>query len=73
MPGTRGSVTLGLVVDEPIATVLSRLAQRGVRTTGHSEPGRSADIEDLDGNVITLWEAHAIGADSPLVSSSSVS
>ena len=58
-PGTKGSVTLGLIVDEPIDTVIARLAQRGVRVTGRSEPGRSVDIEDLDGNVITLWEAHA--------------
>ena len=67
-PGTKGSVTLSLVVDEPIDTVLSRLAKRGVRTTGPAEPGtpraqsegRSADIEDPDGNLITLWEAAAL-------------
>jgi predicted enzyme related to lactoylglutathione lyase len=67
-PGTPGSVTLSLVVDEPINTVLSRLAHRGVRTTGHSGPGtpraqsegRSVDIEDPDGNVITLWEVTAV-------------
>ena len=52
VPGTKGSVTLGLVVDEPIDLVLSRLAQRGVRVAGPT-----AEIEDLDGNVITLWEA----------------
>ena len=63
-PGTKGSVTLSLVVDEPIATVLSRLAQRGVRTTGRSDAGRSVDIEDLDGNVITLWEAQALTSES---------
>jgi catechol 2,3-dioxygenase-like lactoylglutathione lyase family enzyme len=62
-PGTKGSVTLGLVVDEPIDTVVSRLAQRGVRVTGRSEPDRSVDIEDLDGNVITLWEGHTPGAE----------
>ena len=67
-PGTPGSVTLSLVVDEPINTVLSRLAQRGVRTTGRSEPGRSAEIEDLDGNVITLWEAQALTSESELAS-----
>jgi catechol 2,3-dioxygenase-like lactoylglutathione lyase family enzyme len=61
-PGAKGSVTLGLVVDERIDTVVSRLAERGVRVTGRSEPGRSIDIEDLDGNVITLWEAHAFAA-----------
>jgi catechol 2,3-dioxygenase-like lactoylglutathione lyase family enzyme len=59
-PGVKGSVTLGLVVDKPIDAVLSRLAQRGVRVTGRSEPGRSVDIEDLDGNVITLWEARTL-------------
>ena len=60
-PGTKGSVTLGLVVDEPIDTVVSHLAQRGVRVTGRSAPDRSVDIEDLDGNVITLWQADAFG------------
>ena len=52
-------MTLGLIVDGPIDTVVARLVERGVRVTGRSEPGRSVDIEDLDGNVITLWEAHA--------------
>jgi catechol 2,3-dioxygenase-like lactoylglutathione lyase family enzyme len=61
-PGTKGCVTLGLVVDQPIDTVLARLAQRGVRTTGRSETARFADIEDPDGNVITLWEAQALGS-----------
>lgn len=70
-PGMKGSVTLSLVVDEPIDTVLSRLAKRGVRTTGRLEPGtpraqsegRSADIEDPDGNLITLWKANALAAE----------
>ena len=76
-PGTKGSVTLGLVVDEPIDKVISHLAQRGVRVpaapkpsgeggTGQSEPGRSVEIEDLDGNVITLWEAQALTTDGEL-------
>jgi catechol 2,3-dioxygenase-like lactoylglutathione lyase family enzyme len=60
-PGTKGSVTLGLVVDEPLDAVLSRLAQRGVRVVAPATPS-AADIEDLDGNVITLWEAHAVGS-----------
>jgi catechol 2,3-dioxygenase-like lactoylglutathione lyase family enzyme len=69
IPGTRGSVTLGLVVDEPIDTVIARLAQRGARVlaqpsgdggSGPAENGRAVDIEDLDGNVITLWESHAL-------------
>jgi len=76
-PGTKGAVTLSLVVDEPIHTVLSRLSQRGVRVpaaskpsgadeTDHAEPARSVDIEDLDGNVITLWEAHALESNGEL-------
>jgi catechol 2,3-dioxygenase-like lactoylglutathione lyase family enzyme len=71
IPGTKGSVTLGLVVDEPIDTVISRLAQRGVHTAGRSEsnraePGHSVDIEDLDGNVITLRESHVLAPESEL-------
>jgi catechol 2,3-dioxygenase-like lactoylglutathione lyase family enzyme len=54
-------VTLGLIVDEPIATVISRLSERGVRVPTQSEPRGPVDIEDLDGNVITLWEADAAG------------
>jgi len=59
IPGTKGSVTLGLVADEPLDTVVSRLAQRGVRLNGRSEEAGSVHIEDLDGNVITLWDAQA--------------
>jgi catechol 2,3-dioxygenase-like lactoylglutathione lyase family enzyme len=69
VPGTKGSVTLGLVVDGPIDKLLSRLAQRGVRTIGQSDKGkprasvdRFVEIEDPDGNVITVWEAHAFAA-----------
>lgn len=72
IPGTRGSVTLSLVVDEPLDVLLARLAQRGVRTTGHAEPGRSVDIEDLDGNVITLWEAHAFDREGELAAPGAV-
>ena len=60
-PGMKGSVTLGLTVEEPMATVISRLAQRGVRVSSQSDPRGPVDIEDLDGNVITLWEAEAFG------------
>jgi catechol 2,3-dioxygenase-like lactoylglutathione lyase family enzyme len=66
VPGTKGSVTLGLVVDEPLDAVISRLAQRGVRTTGRSESDRSVDIEDLECNVITVWDARALTAESDL-------
>jgi hypothetical protein len=52
-------MTLGLVADEPLDTVVARLTRRGVRLNGRSELARSVDIEDLDGNVITLWDAQA--------------
>lgn len=73
VPGTKGSVTLGLMVDEPIDTVVTRLAQRGVRLNGRSESARSVDIEDLDGNVITLWEAQAWKAEGELAASGAAS
>lgn len=71
-PGTKGSVTLGLIVDEPIDAVVARLAQREVRVTGRSQPDSSVDIEDLDGNVITLWEASALGSEFEVVAASGV-
>jgi catechol 2,3-dioxygenase-like lactoylglutathione lyase family enzyme len=71
VPGTKGSVTLGLMVDEPIDTVVTRLAQRGVRLNGRSESARSVDIEDLDGNVITLWDALAWMPEGELVTAAS--
>jgi hypothetical protein len=66
-------VTLGLVVDEPLDAVLSRLALRGVRVLGHSTPGGSVDIEDLDGNVITLWEARTLDSGVDLETAGSAS
>jgi catechol 2,3-dioxygenase len=59
-PGTKGSVMLGLTIDEPITRVVSRLVERGVRITGdivRSERDNFVEIEDLDGNAIYLWEA----------------
>ncbi len=58
-PGTKGSVMLGLTVDEPIKSVVSRLVERGVRLAGEiirSETDNFVEIEDLDGNAIYLWE-----------------
>ena len=60
VPGTKGSVMLGLTIDEPIERVVSRLVERGVRLTGdivRSERDNFVEIEDLDGNAIYLWEA----------------
>ena len=61
-PGRKGSVVLGLQVDEPMARVVSRLAERGVRMTGETVPpdsGARVEIEDDDGNPIYLWEPRA--------------
>jgi catechol 2,3-dioxygenase len=62
-PGTKGSVMLGLEVDEPIERVVARLAEKGVRMTGEiirqEHVGNFAAIEDLDGNPIYLWEVAA--------------
>ena len=58
-PGTRGSVVLGLTIDEPIERVVSRLTTRGVRTNGpivRAEQGDSIEIADPDGNTIVLRE-----------------
>jgi catechol 2,3-dioxygenase-like lactoylglutathione lyase family enzyme len=59
-PGTKGSVLLGLSVDEPIDRVVSRLATQGVRTLGpvvRAEHGDAVEVDDPDGNVIILREA----------------
>jgi catechol 2,3-dioxygenase-like lactoylglutathione lyase family enzyme len=64
-PGKKGSVTLGLQVDEPMARVVSRLTERGVRVTGESAPpesGTRVEFEDEDGNPIYLWEARAVSS-----------
>ena len=58
-PGERGSVMLGLTIDEPIDQVLSQLTARGVRITGsitRSGPDNFVELEDPDGNPIYLWE-----------------
>ena len=50
---------LGLTIDEPIESVVSRLAARGVRLTGDVVRSRTdsfVEIEDQDGNAIYLWE-----------------
>jgi catechol 2,3-dioxygenase-like lactoylglutathione lyase family enzyme len=58
-PGTKGSVTLGLEIDEPIAGVVARLGEKGVRFKGsimQDVSGKYASLEDPDGNDIYLWE-----------------
>jgi len=59
-PGTAGAVQIGLLVESPLEEVLSKLARRGVSSTGavtDAGPGmRFATIRDMDGNEMYLWE-----------------
>lgn len=58
-PGTKGSIILGLEIDVPVETAVSRLADQGVTVKGsivRSEPGNFVSLEDPDGNDIYLWE-----------------
>ena len=60
-PGTKGSMTLGLEIDEAIEKVVSLLTRKGVRITGsvRREPsGNFVHFEDPDDNDIYLWEVN---------------
>jgi predicted enzyme related to lactoylglutathione lyase len=59
IPGTKGSIMLGLDIDLPVENAVSRLAQHGVSIKGsviRSDAGNFASLEDPDGNEIYLWE-----------------
>lgn len=52
---------LGLEIDEPIAGMVARLSEKGVRIRGsivQDEPGKFVHLEDPDGNEIYLWEVN---------------
>lgn len=58
-PGKKGSAALGLLVDEPMERVVSRLSERGIKIAGEITPpesGKRVEFEDEDGNPIYLWE-----------------
>jgi predicted enzyme related to lactoylglutathione lyase len=60
-PGTRGSMMLGLEIDEPIEGMVARLSDKGVQIKGSiidDYSGKFAHLEDPDGNEIYLWETH---------------
>lgn len=60
-PGTKGSIMLGLEVDEPIERVVARLSAKGVKINGSvtsDDPGKFANLQDPDGNEIYLWEVN---------------
>ncbi len=58
-PGTKGSVMLGLEIDEPIETVIERLTGKGVvfnESVVKTDAGKFVHFEDPDGNEMYLWE-----------------
>jgi predicted enzyme related to lactoylglutathione lyase len=58
-PGTKGSIMLGLEIDESIETVVARLSERGVRFLGaivDDDAGKFAHLQDPDGNEMYLWQ-----------------
>ncbi len=58
-PGTKGSMMLGLEIDEAIEKVVARLGDRGVAVRApivRAESGNFVHLEDPDGNEIYLWE-----------------
>ena len=64
-PGTKGAMMLGLEIDEPIETVVSRLTEKGVRFTGsiiQEMTGKFVHLEDPDGNDIYFWEVPRWGS-----------
>src|SRR5580700_10072000 len=61
-PGTRGSMVIGLELDQPIQQVVDQLKSKGVKFSGtitqDAGVGSFADLEDPDGNAIYLWDTH---------------
>lgn len=60
-PGTKGSMVLGMEIDESIERAVTRLSEKGAQIKGsivRSEEGNFARLEDPDGNEIYLWEVN---------------
>jgi catechol 2,3-dioxygenase-like lactoylglutathione lyase family enzyme len=60
-PGTRGSMVIGLEINEPIQQLVDRLKEKGAKvgdSITRDANGSFADMEDPDGNAIYLWETH---------------
>jgi catechol 2,3-dioxygenase len=58
-PGAKGSVALGLTIDEPIERVVARMTTKGVRFTGpivREATDAFIELEDPDGNTLYFWE-----------------
>lgn len=59
-PGTKGAMTIGLEIREPVESLMKTLGEKGVRLGGIEEGagGKFLHVEDPDGNGIYLWETH---------------
>ena len=60
-PGTKGSMMLGLEIDEPIEGLISKLNAKGAKITApiaSDTAGRFVHFEDPDGNEIYFWEVN---------------
>jgi predicted enzyme related to lactoylglutathione lyase len=60
-PGTKGSMMLGMEIEDSIERVVARLSEKGVPIKGsimRDESGNFAHLEDPDGNEIYLWEVN---------------
>jgi catechol 2,3-dioxygenase-like lactoylglutathione lyase family enzyme len=58
-PGTRGSMVLGVMIDEPIDTVIARLSAKGVKFNSsvvRDQIGAFVQLEDPDGNAMYFWD-----------------
>ncbi len=63
-PGTRGSIQVGLVIDEPIEQAVAKLHSSNVPGVGEihrGEGGNFVHFTDPDGNELYLWETPKFG------------
>jgi predicted enzyme related to lactoylglutathione lyase len=58
-PGAKGSIEIGLAIDEDIDTTIQRLTASGIRFDGEvkrTPQGNFVSFNDPDGNPFYLWE-----------------
>ena len=59
-PRTRGSMMIGLGIDEPIDVAAAQLKSKGVKDVGdvqRDQGGSFVHFDDPDGNELYLWES----------------
>ena len=73
-PGTKGSMLIGIEIDERIEDVIEKMQRKGVRFTGpiiKDAPGCFVDFVDPDGNSLYLWETSLPGTTDPTLAHAS--